>query len=296
MEVCIILTDIVLISVSADFFKYRYRNIAIDNQFYDVFTNVSSNCLWASRTNIPCEGWKTAAAVKVQANVKKRKGAKKLVVLVVNQIAGKQPKRRALFLCSRWQIHQRFSHALALPRRVSPFCSAANGEKKRTNNTSSRLDMRFPRGFASPLGCAAMQMALSTAAVSAALLFNHRVQLKWTHTLSRVLTPLRRLSIRGKTREGWKKKKFIDATQFFSAIWSSKRRLRDTSARNIHGFHYWRPLLCLNHNSGDSGCQWEPRWHADGGEEGRLELGHGGGNPGDSPPAKANILLAALMS
>lgn len=54
--------------------------------------------------------------------------------------------------------------------------------------------------------------------------------------------------------------------------------------------------LCLNHNGGDSGCQWERRRHADGGEEGRLELGHGGETPQLQSAAKANASTSGLMS
>lgn len=140
-------------------------------------------------------------------------------------------------------------------RCFAPMCFTAlpSDRKGKRTNTSSCQMCDFLEEFASPLGCAAVPMALSTAAVSGALLFNHRVQLKWTHTLSRVLTPLCRLSIRGKTRVRKKSRKM--RLSIFRPSGRHARPPQHISEENVAGFHYWRPLLCLNHNGGDSACQ-----------------------------------------
>lgn len=156
----------------------------------------------------------------------------KLVVLLVNQIAGKQPKRRALL---RTQL-------LTDPPVIQPdgarhswtlLCQASR-------RPTAIEEESFFQGFASPLGCN------RRANGSHALLFNHRVQPKRTHTLSRVLRVHAPQSAEGKTREEMSG----DASRpSFAAIWPTT----EASATHRRGTCWRIPLS-------EASFVFEPQW------------------------------------
>lgn len=177
----------------------------------------------------------------------------KLVVLLVNQIAGNQPKRRALLrtqpLTDPPVIQPdgaRHSRTLLCQASRRPAAMEEESGPTPRADTSSRQTCHFPQGFASPLGCNRRATGALNCGCQHALPFNHRVQPKRTHTLSRVLRVHAPQSAEGKTREGMSG----DASRpGFAAIWPTT----EASATHRRGTCWRIPLL-------EASFVFEPQW------------------------------------
>lgn len=186
----------------------------------------------------------------------------KLVVLLVNQIAGKQPKRRALLrtqpLTDPPVIQPDGArHSWTLLCQASRRPTAIEEESGPTPRAARRVIS--PKGSLLPSAATGVQTALSTAAVSAHYrLITGCSRSEPTHSLGCcVFTPLSRR--REKQGRGCREMRLVPVSRPSGRRPRPPRRI---GGGHVGGFHYWRPLLCLNHNGADSACQWEPRRHA----------------------------------
>lgn len=246
------------------------------NRFYDVLANASGTRLpapdWEHRLrpdvtlqprivwtfNVKAEKRRRQSKFRQMSRIEKEQ---KLVVLLVNQIAGKQPKRRALLR----------TQPLTDPPVIQPdaarhswtLCQASTRPRaiEEESGPTPRAARRVisSKGSLLPSAATGVQMALSTAAVSTHYcLITGCSRSKPTHSLGCcVFTPLSRR--REKQGRGCREMRLVPVSR---PSGRRPRPPRHISGGHVGGFHYWRPLLCLNHNGGDSACQWEPRRHA----------------------------------
>lgn len=170
----------------------------------------------------------------------------KLVVLLVNQIAGHQPKRRAL-LRTQPLIDPPVIQPDGARHSRTPLCAKLAGAQRRRRREAGRHleppDVSFPpRVRFSPR----VQPALSTAAVSTHYrLITGCSRSEPTHSLGRcVFTPLSRR--RGKQGRGSREMRLVPV---FAAIWPTT----EASATHRRGTCWRIPLL-------EASFVFEPQW------------------------------------